>query len=116
SSALPRKLKEHQLKAALHLLGVENGANFSVPGSGKTTVVLAVFAWLKHLGHVDSIFVVGPPACFVPWQSEYESTIGAIPTTEILAGGDVGERKTKYLVHGKTIKDLYLSSFQTLQN
>src|SRR5262249_6528990 len=48
STALPRKLKQHQVKAALHLLGVENGANFSVPGSGKTTVVLAVFAWLRH--------------------------------------------------------------------
>src|ERR1043165_878070 len=41
---IPRKLKEHQLKAALHLLAVTHGANFSVPGSGKTTVVLAVFA------------------------------------------------------------------------
>jgi hypothetical protein len=37
---LQRPLKEHQLKAALHLLSVENGANFSVPGSGKTSVVL----------------------------------------------------------------------------
>jgi hypothetical protein len=38
---IARNLKDHQYKAALHLLATENGANFSVPGSGKTTVVLA---------------------------------------------------------------------------
>ncbi len=45
-----RQLKEHQLKAAMHLLSVKNGANFSVPGSGKTTVVLVAFQKLRHLG------------------------------------------------------------------
>ena len=34
-SHLPtRKLKTHQLKAAFHLYLIQNGANFSVPGSG----------------------------------------------------------------------------------
>ncbi len=37
-----RRLKDHQVKAAMHLLLVKNGANFSVPGSGKTTVVVTV--------------------------------------------------------------------------
>jgi len=63
---LARPLKHHQCKAALHLLCTENGANFSVPGSGKTSVVLAVFHYLRNLGKIDSLFVVGPPACFSP--------------------------------------------------
>ncbi len=116
SKNLPRQLKEHQLKAALHLLSVVNGANFSVPGSGKTTVVLAVFAWLKARGEVDALFVVGPPACFGPWQTEYSSTLGTLPSAEILAGGDVEQRHSKYRARGDEVKDLYLSSFQTLQN
>ncbi len=44
---IPRKLKEHQIKAALHLSYIKHGANFSVPGSGKTSVVLTVFEKLR---------------------------------------------------------------------
>ncbi len=112
---LPRRLKEHQIKAALHLLAVQNGANFSVPGSGKTTVVLAVFHLLRHLGEVDALFVVGPPACFGPWRTEYKETLGKSPTYEILAGGNVDDRRTKYLVNPDSVCDLYLTTFQTLQ-
>ena len=87
---LPRRLKPHQIKAALHLLLVQHAANFSVPGAGKTTVVLSVFAWLKKLGVVDSLFVVGPPSCFRPWRDEFVATIGRDPAFEILAGGKPG--------------------------
>ncbi len=113
---VPRKLKEHQCKAALHLLSVQNGANFSVPGSGKTSVVLAVFQRLRVLGEVDALFVVGPPACFGPWRTEYTETLGDPPSYEILAGGDVDTRHTKYLVNQKSVCDLYLTTFQTLQH
>lgn len=112
---LPRRLKEHQCKAALHLLAVRNGANFSVPGSGKTAVVLAVFQRLRESGAVDALFVVGPPACFGPWRTEYEATLGECPSCEILAGGDIDERRSKYQVNRDSASDLYLTSFQTLQ-
>lgn len=112
--SLARRLKEHQIKAALHLLVVGNGANFSVPGSGKTTVVLSVFQWLRSLGQLDSLFVVGPPSCFGPWRAEYVSVIGKQPSWEILAGGDVQERHAKYYASKHRLHDLYLTSFQTL--
>ena len=112
---IPRKLKEHQLKAALHLLAVTNGANFSVPGSGKTTVVLAVFAWLRSHGLIDSLFVVGPPACFGPWKSEYKAVLGEAPRVAVLAGGDIEDRRSNYLTGPADVCDLYLTSFQTLQ-
>lgn len=111
---LSRRLKEHQIKAALHLLSVVNGANFSVPGAGKTSVVLATYAWLKELGEVDSLFVVGPPACFRPWQDEFRETIGREPSTEILAGGNVEARRLKYYSPSGALADLYLTTFQTL--
>jgi SNF2 family DNA or RNA helicase len=112
---IPRQLKEHQIKAALHSLSVLNGANFSVPGSGKTTVVLAVHQWMKSRGEVDSIFVVGPPSCFAPWQMEYEAVVGHPPLVQLLAGGKVEERRAKYYVGKDDLCDLYLTSFQTLQ-
>lgn len=115
ATRVSRPLKEHQVKAALHLIGVRNGANFSVPGSGKTAVVLAVFHWLRSRRDVDSLFVVGPPSCFAPWQTEYELLIGTKPVCEVLAGGNVEERRSKYYAGKDDLCDLYLTTFHTLQ-
>src|ERR1039457_4673771 len=96
SENIPRKLKDHQVKAALHLLAVSNGANFSVPGSGKTTVVLAVYEWLKRQSIVDALFVVGPPSCFAPWRMEYLEVLGREPRVTLLAGGSIEDRRAAY--------------------
>ena len=114
-TTIVRKLKPHQIKAALHLLHIQNGANFSVPGSGKTTVVLSVFERLRQQGVVDSLFVVGPPSSFGPWQTEYCDVLGFPARCAVLAGGDADARKTKYLVSRENVCDLYLTSFQTFQ-
>ena len=113
-TGLKRKLLPHQEKAALHLYGIPHGANFSVPGAGKSSVVLAVFAWLREIEIIRSIFVVGPRSCFVPWQYEYEETIGERPKVEIVAGGDVRERQRSYYPRSSDIADLYLTTYQTL--
>lgn len=113
--SLVRPLKDHQVKAAIHLLCVENGANFSVPGSGKTSVVLSVFQWLRSLGTIKSLFVVGPLSCFGPWRYEYEAVLGTVPACQILAGGDISLRRSKYHVNTQSVADLYLTTFQTLQ-
>src|ERR1041385_7926144 len=52
-SCTKRDLKEHQFRAAYHLYLTENGANFSVPGSGKTSVVLAIYEKLRKEGKVN---------------------------------------------------------------
>lgn len=111
---IARPLKKHQIKAAMHLLSVRNGANFSVPGSGKTSVALSVFHWLRSRGELDSLFVIGPPSCFAPWRAEYTSVIGREPSWEILAGGNVEERKAKYYTSKDRLCDLYLTTYQTL--
>lgn len=115
SNALARPLKSHQMKAALHLLCATNGANFSVPGSGKTAVVLAVYHQLRLWGEIDSLFVVGPPACFGPWRAEYATVLGTQPSYEMMAGGNVDDRQSSYLVDPDSVCDLYLTTFQTLE-
>ena len=65
-NTLPRTLRDHQEKSAFHLYNTGNGANFSVPGAGKTTVVLSVYEKLRREGVVDTLFVLGPTACFYP--------------------------------------------------
>jgi len=113
-SEIPRKLKNHQVKAAFHLYTIHNGANFSVPGSGKTTVVLSVYEKLRVEGKVNVLFVVGPPACFGPWKKEFIDTLGRIPKKVILAGGDKKTRKSEYFVNKNNKAELYLTTFHTL--
>lgn len=111
-----RSLKEHQLKAAFHLYLVENGANFSVPGSGKTAVVLTVYERLKIENKVNLLYVVGPPACFGPWRIEFKLTLGRDPDSRILAGGEQGQRRLEYYSPASQKAELYLTTFQTLLN
>ena len=113
---LPRKLKSHQIKAAYHLYSIENGANFSVPGSGKTSVVISVYEKLKSEGSCNMLFVVGPPSSFQPWQNEFFETIGRKIETVILSGGSKTERKSEYYNSKYSISELYLSTFQTFMN
>ncbi len=110
-----RPLKDHQKKAFYHLASIENGANFSVPGSGKTTVVLSVYEKFRLSGKVNTIVVVGPTACFGPWKEEFEEVLGRKPNYKILAGGDQTSRKQEYYVAGNQY-ELYLTTFQTLMN
>lgn len=115
-SNITRKLKNHQLKAAYHLYLIQSAANFSVPGSGKTSVVLSVFEKLRLEGKVDFLFVVGPPACFGPWKLEYELTLGRKPDSRILAGGNQSQRKLEYYTTGDQAAALYLTTFQSILN
>ncbi|RJP70541.1 MAG: DEAD/DEAH box helicase [Ignavibacteriales bacterium] len=113
--SIPRKLKEHQVKAALHLSYIRNGANFSVPGSGKTAVVLTVFEKLRLEDKVNCLFVVGPPSCFGPWRNEFKETLGREPNNYMFAGDIKINRETEYYKTEK-FHELYLTTFHTLLN
>lgn len=71
-----RQLKPFQLLAAYHLAFSQNACNFSVPGSGKTTTVLAAYELLKHIDddkkQVDKILVICPLSAFFAWRNEYK--------------------------------------------
>ena len=111
---LNRPLLSHQAKAALHMVSLAHSANFSVPGAGKTAVVLAAYEFQRKRGVVTSLFVVGPRSCFVPWQTEFELTLGRQPRVEVLAGGDIGERHRKYYPRIGEEAELYLTTYHTL--
>lgn len=111
---IKRTLKIHQLKAAYHLYILGNAANFSVPGSGKTTVVLTVYEKLRQEGKVNTLFVVGPPSSFGPWRNEFLVTLGREPRYIVMAGGNKNHRKNLYYDIPKNFAELYLTSFQTL--
>jgi SNF2 family DNA or RNA helicase len=69
-SGFNRKLTVEQVRDVQKLLNLRHGANFSVPGAGKTTVLLATFIVLKHYLIVSNLFVISPKNAFLSWEDE----------------------------------------------
>lgn len=62
-----RSLKPFQLRDIAHLLSLPHGANFSVPGAGKTTVTFALHLLVAKRG--EHLLVICPKAAFPAWRS-----------------------------------------------
>jgi SNF2 family DNA or RNA helicase len=62
-----RTLKDFQLRDLQHLLALPNGANFSVPGAGKTTVTLALHILTRTPG--SHILIISPKSAFPAWRA-----------------------------------------------
>jgi len=60
------ELKPYQLANLASLLALRNGANFSVPGAGKTTVTFALHLLCRQ--HSDCILVAAPKNAFPAWE------------------------------------------------
>lgn len=60
-----RTLKSFQLRDLSHLVSLSNGANFSVPGAGKTTVTFALHMLVRSAD--DYLIVVAPKAANQAW-------------------------------------------------
>jgi SNF2 family DNA or RNA helicase len=70
-----RSLYPYQEAGVLHALKAVNAANFSVPGSGKTTTTLAIAATHIASDTIDVVIVVGPLSCFAPWEKEIRAAL-----------------------------------------
>ncbi|MDO9455225.1 DEAD/DEAH box helicase [Nocardioides sp.] len=70
AAGFSRRLLPAQMTAVSRLTAVGHGANFSVPGSGKTTMTLALFALLRRAGVVDRMLVVAPASAYEAWTEE----------------------------------------------
>ena len=88
-----RSLKSFQRDDLRHLLSLSNGANFSVPGAGKTTVTFALHLLTKRPG--QPLMVVAPKNAFLAWQDVVRDCIAddagdgnAEAFTVLTGGGD----------------------------
>lgn len=70
-----RVLKSFQLRDVQHLLSLPHGANFSVPGAGKTSVTFAIHILTRQEG--QHLFVVCPKAAFPAWNHIVEECMEA---------------------------------------
>lgn len=66
------------------LLSMRHGANFSVPGAGKTRVGLAVYAAMKERGAARRLLVVSPKSAYEAWISESRECFDEVPVTKVM--------------------------------
>ncbi len=69
-------LTAFQASDAAALAGLSHGANFSVPGAGKTRVALAVFQFRRQRGEVERALVIAPKSAFDTWDEEADTAFG----------------------------------------
>lgn len=88
SSEVIRPFKNLQLEAAFYEYRMARAANFSVPGSGKTAMILAVFAFLNsskvESEHVDNLLVICPINAFNSWKEEFKQVFGNKKLLEVI--------------------------------
>lgn len=95
SRRLTRELRQFQQRDFRRLRALAHGANFSVPGAGKTTVALAVHLDAQQQGRVGRLLVVAPLSAFEAWEEEAEAIVepplsvsrwrgGPIPPTDVV--------------------------------
>ncbi len=71
-----RELTDEQKRDLKKLLYMKHGANFSVPGAGKTTTLLALNTLYSKKKITDKLFVVSPINAFISWEEEIAQIFG----------------------------------------
>ena len=103
-----RKLMPYQNESVEHLMEIGNGANFSVPGSGKTTITYAALSRWVEDGTAQKIIVIGPTASFLPWEEEYVECFGKSIRSCRVSGDfsnifhELGDSFDLFLIHFNT--------------
>lgn len=117
-----RELREFQIRDLRRLVSLSNGANFSVPGAGKTTVTLALHILTRQPEQV--LLVIGPKASFPAWREVVGECVrpdapsgNAEPFTVITATGDA-LRKALAGGHTRMVLsyDLMIQNADTVRN
>lgn len=115
-----RSLYELQLLSAYHLAFSQNACNFSVPGSGKTSIVYGAYTYLKNLPDdnikkVDKLLIIGPLSSFGPWELEFEECFGRKPSVKRLISGVNKQEKIDYL-YSRYTSEITLISYASLSS
>ena len=81
-----RRLTDFQIRDLRKLLWLPHGANFSVPGAGKTTVTFATYEAERSADRVNRLLVVGPLSALDSWISEARECFSEPPVMDIFDG------------------------------
>jgi SNF2 family DNA or RNA helicase len=115
-----RKLTPRQHENIHYLLDMENGANFSVPGAGKTLTALCVWQILKSRGILRKLLVVAPRSAFEAWQNEPFDSFGFKGITEVYSGRILSENTEICVVNYEQLENFrrldYLRQWITMND
>ncbi len=109
-----RILKNYQIMPVKHHIDLLNVSNFSVPGSGKTTMVLAGYSLLKSKGIVNKLLVIGPYSSLMPWEDEMVECFFD-PPQSIRIHGSIDKRLAIFYEYHKKY-EVFLTTYHTAVN
>lgn len=120
SKKMDRKLRAQQMWDSFFMCSMLKAANFSVPGSGKTSSVLGVFAYLNSINEVKRIIVICPKNAFGSWIDEFnvcfqgktELKLLNIHSTEYSTSKD----RKRALTYDSGNKNLILINYESLRS
>ncbi|MET8198972.1 DEAD/DEAH box helicase [Micromonospora taraxaci] len=81
-----RELRSFQLENLALIQQLPHGADFSVPGAGKTTVALANHTLARARGEVEQLLVIAPLAAFEAWREDAAACFERPPAMTVHAG------------------------------
>lgn len=102
-----RDLRKFQKRDLGWLLALPNGANFSVPGAGKTTVTYALYEAERLAGKVAQLLVVAPLSAFDAWTVEADDCFDEPPQVFRFDGTEIPETAEVCLINYQRLPDSY---------
>lgn len=113
---LERELRPQQMWSAFYMTEMKRAANFSVPGSGKTSMIYGVFAYLNHQEKnlVDQIIMIGPKSSFLSWKLEFVENFGDKKGLKVLDIHEEMAPEFQLQVNAKNY-NLILVNYESLQ-
>ena len=118
-SQMVRKLREKQAWDSFFMFAMRKSANFSVPGSGKTSSVYGDFSFLSYKGLVDKIVMIGPRSSFISWKDEFYNCFGNKRKLELFNIQDYSnsrDKKNALLYKAVHKKNLLLFNYESLDS
>ena len=112
-----RPLRELHLRAAYYEYEMMRAANFSVPGAGKTAMLLGVFAYLNRketprTEKIDRILVISPISAFDSWKREFKAVFGDKKELKAIDSQDVNFKDQLNMDWG--VSNLVLVNYESL--
>jgi SNF2 family DNA or RNA helicase len=102
-----RTLRPFQTRDLSHLLRLAHGANFSVPGAGKTAVAYATYEAERVSGRISQMLVVAPLSAFDSWLREAEVCFDPYPVVSRFEGNPIDASTEVLLVNYQRLAASY---------
>jgi hypothetical protein len=95
---LKRSPTKEQATNVQSMISIRNGANFSVPGAGKTMTTLATWKFLQQRNEIDKLLIICPKSAFEAWtEEEPKETFNEHINTQVFNGKQISPQ-TEILV------------------